>query len=228
MKYSFLNRFRDGRIAVLGDMMLDVYLWGRVTRISPEAPVPVVNVLRRTSCPGGAANVLFNLAGLGSGAFAFGVTGDDAQGEELAAGLRRAGVDVSGLAADASRCTTEKRRVLAGGQQLCRVDVEDTRPVDDALRRGMVNRVADLIRSGALNAVIFEDYRKGVLAEWMLEEIVSVASECGVVTALDPKPGSLSPVRRLSVIKPNRGEAFALAGVEDRTGGSAAPLEQPT
>ena len=109
--------------------------------------------------------------------------------------------------------------MIAGAQQLCREDYEDVHPVDDAIRRRMVNRIVDLIRGGELDAVIFEDYRKGMLAEWMLEEVVAEARRAKLVTALDPKPGSMKPVRGITVMKPNRVEAFALAGVEDAGAG---------
>lgn len=219
---TILSRFPQCRIAVLGDMMLDVYLWGKVTRISPEAPVPVVNVNRRTSCLGGAANVMRNVATLNARAHAFGTVGDDATADELLAALGEYRIGCDGVERDSSRRTTEKRRVIAGAQQLCREDYEDVHPVDDAIRRRMVNRIIDLIRKGELDAVIFEDYRKGMLSEWMLEEVIAEARRAEVVTALDPKPGSMKPVRGITVMKPNRVEAFALAGVEDGPGGDPA------
>ena len=223
---SFLNRFPERRIAVLGDMMLDVYLWGRVTRISPEAPVPVINVARRTSCLGGAANVMRNVSTLGAASFAYGVLGGDNAADEVIRELQSCRIDASCVCRDPARRTTEKRRVIAGGQQLFREDYEDTMPVDDALRRKLVNAVIDRIRAGGLDAVIFEDYSKGLLSEWMLEEIVAAAEKCNVITALDPKPGSLKPVRHLTVMKPNRAEAFALAGNADRSP-ERPPLEDP-
>ncbi|MDD3885686.1 MAG: PfkB family carbohydrate kinase [Victivallaceae bacterium] len=214
---SVLKRFERGRVAVVGDLMLDVYLWGRVSRISPEAPVPVVNISRRTSCLGGAANVVRNVATLGAKAHAFGVVGVDQCADELICLLHEHGVDSEAVVRDGSRPTTEKKRVIAGGQQLLREDMEAVTPVDEKIRRDMVSKVIGKIRSGELDAVIFEDYCKGVLAEWMLEEIVSEAAKRGVITALDPKPGSMKPVKGLTFMKPNRGEAFALVGVVDRS-----------
>ena len=213
--FDIISRFASANVAVVGDMMLDVYLWGQASRISPEAPVPVVNVEKETSCLGGASNVLRNLRTLGANAYAFGVSGCDAAGEELMKNLSDLGICGSGLICDPDRRTTEKRRIVANGQQLARVDIEDTFPVNDSLRRKIVNQVIDMIKAEKLDAVIFEDYNKGLLASWMLEEIVSVARKQNVVTALDPKPGNLTPVRNLSVIKPNRSEAFALAGITD-------------
>ena len=195
--------------------MLDVYLWGQVSRISPEAPVPVVNVERRTSCLGGASNVMRNLRTLGATAFAYGIVGDDEAGCELVSNLREFGVCDDGIVVDKSRRTTEKKRVVAGSQQLLRIDTEDISGADDRIRRIIVDKVISRIRSRELDAVIFEDYNKGLLAAWMLEEIIAEAKKYGVITALDPKPGSLEPVKNLSVMKPNRVEAFALAGMAD-------------
>ena len=212
---SVLRRFGRGRIAVVGDIMLDVYMWGSVSRISPEAPVPIVGIHRRSCCLGGAANVIRNLALLGSRVHAFGVTGGDRTADEVFGALGELGISCDGVVRDASRRTTEKRRIIAGGQQLLREDFEDTAPVSDAIRRTIVDRVVAMIRAGELDAVIFEDYAKGLLCDWMLEEIVSAAREKSVFTALDPKPGNLSPIRGIGVIKPNRGEAFAMAKSSD-------------
>ncbi len=220
-----LKRFGNGRIAVLGDMMLDVYLWGSVTRISPEAPVPVIGIRKRSSCLGGAANVMRNIALLGAKAIPFGVAGDDEAAAAMFRALDELGIDGSGILRDKDRCTTEKRRIIAGGQQLLREDFENTSPVSDAMRRELVDNIVKLIRGRAVDAVIFEDYAKGVLASWMVEEIVAEAAKAGVFTALDPKPGNLSPVKGIGVIKPNRSEAFAMAKLTDADVPVANPLQ---
>ena len=222
---AVISGFSGKRIAVLGDVMLDVYLWGKVTRISPEAPVPVVNVERRTSFLCAAANVMRNVATLGAKSFGFGMVGADPTGDEVIQALGEYRIDAAAVLRDANRRTTEKKRVIAGGQQLFREDYEDTFSADDGLRRKLVDGIIDLIRKRELDAVIFEDYNKGMLAEWMLEEIIVEAKKAGVVTALDPKPNSMRPVRGITVIKPNRLEAFALAGRPDRSGGTVAPAQ---
>ena len=221
---DILHSFPERRIAVVGDLMLDVYLWGKVSRISPEAPVPVVSVTNRTSCLGGAANVMRNVSTLGAKAFAFGVIGCDQAGEELSAELRKHGIGTDGVCSDKNRRTTEKRRVIAGVQQLLREDYEDVGAASDEIRSHMVDQLVAMIRQNQVDAIIFEDYKKGVLARWMLEELIAEAKKAGVITALDPKPGSISPVRGLSVMKPNRSEAFALAGMTDSSEG-VSPLE---
>lgn len=222
-RISAVERFSRGRVAVIGDLMLDVYLWGSVTRISPEAPVPVVNVRKRTCCLGGAANVMRNIATLGGKALAFGAVGDDVSGREIVAGLGEFAIAAEGVVRAPNRRTTEKCRVVAGAQQLLRTDFEDTQPLEDDLREIMVARIVRLITAGELDAVIFDDYAKGVLDAWMLRRIIAAAREKHVVTLLDPKPktGGVAPVPGLTVLKPNRGEAFALAGMNDDNFGGA-------
>ena len=214
---KMVENFSAANIAVVGDLMLDVYLWGTVNRISPEAPVPVVNVNKRTSCLGGAGNVMRNIATCGGNAVAFGAVGDDESGRELLRELEKFGIEHSGITVSSSRRTTEKCRVIAGAQQLLRTDFEDALPLEDDFRRVMVKRINELISSKKINAVIFDDYAKGVLAAWMLEEIIVNAKKHGVVTVLDPKPkaGGVTPVKGLTLLKPNRSEAFAISKVHD-------------
>ena len=195
MNSTIFSKFNSSRIAVIGDLMLDVYLWGQVNRISPEAPVPIVNIKKREARLGGAANVIRNLATLEAGTVhAFGAVGDDESGRELTALLAGSGFHTSGIICDSSRPTTEKRRVMAGGQQMLREDLEETSPLDDSHRQKMVSQLIDLVRRREVDAVIFEDYAKGVLNSWMLEEILIETRKAGIPTALDPKPGNLTPV----------------------------------
>ena len=208
---TIIRKFRDVRIAVLGDMMLDVYFWGKATRISPEAPVPVVEVERITRCLGGAANVMRNIVTLGGNAAALGMVGDDADAAELLKELDLYGVRHEFVLRDPARRTTHKERVIAGNQQLLRIDHEDTFAASAEIRDALVKSVLELIEKREIDAVIFEDYRKGLLDSSMLEAIIPAAKAAGVITALDPKPGSLKPVPGLTVIKPNRSEAFAMA-----------------
>ena len=221
-----VENFSKTRIAVIGDLMLDVYLWGNVSRISPEAPVPVVDVRKRTSCPGGAANVMRNISTCQGNVIAFGAIGNDESGSTLLRELEELKVDTSGIVTSHQRRTTEKCRVIAGSQQLLRADFEDALPLEETLRKKMVSDVENLIRNQAVDAVIFDDYAKGVLAAWMLERIIAVAKQYHVATILDPKPkaGGVSVVKGLTLLKPNRSEAFALSQVHD-TGSSCNPAE---
>ncbi|MDD4180395.1 MAG: PfkB family carbohydrate kinase, partial [Victivallaceae bacterium] len=164
-----VEKFKGCRVAVVGDLMLDVYIWGNATRISPEAPVPIIRVSRENSCLGGAANVMRNVITLGGSVHAYGVVGDDLNGKELSSQLADHGINSAGLICDPLRRTTEKQRVIAGTQQLLRIDYEDTSIVCDEHRTIMLNGLVDLIEQKAVDAIVFEDYGKGVLNESFLE-----------------------------------------------------------
>jgi D-beta-D-heptose 7-phosphate kinase/D-beta-D-heptose 1-phosphate adenosyltransferase len=221
------NHFGKCRIAVVGDLMLDIYIWGNVTRISPEAPVPIVHVQKETNCLGGAANVMRNAVTMGGKeVYAFGVVGDDANGEEVHRQLETFGIDSGGVYSDPRRRTIEKQRIIAGHQQLLRIDFEDVREVENTCREYAVGQMMKLIEEDKIDAIIFEDYGKGMLSEEMLETVIPAARAKGIVTALDPKPGHLRPVRGLSFMKPNRSEAFAMAGRVFRDQGLP-PREDP-
>ena len=213
---NLLGKFPRCRIAVVGDLMLDVYVWGEASRISPEAPVPVVRIKRRSCCLGGAANVMRNVATLGGQVEAFGVIGDDQNGEKIADLLRGYGIAPEHLSIDTQRCTTEKQRVVAGSQQLLRIDYEDTAAISQQIRETIAHELIAMMQKAQLDAIIFEDYGKGLLEETMLQEIVDIARQQGVITALDPKPGHLMQVNGLSVMKPNRKEAFEMAAILDK------------
>ncbi len=209
---AIAGNFANCRIAVIGDVMLDVYQWGRVDRISPEAPVPVVSISRRTSSPGGAGNVMSNIAALGGKVFAFGAVGKDAAGAEIRKKLGERGIS-DRFIVDIDRRTTEKQRIVSGNQQLLRVDVEDTGRIENSVAGKIAAPLMQMIAAGELDAVIFDDYAKGMLSAELVSEIASAAADAGIITALDPKPGSFLPVRGLTVMKPNRQEAFAMANV---------------
>jgi D-beta-D-heptose 7-phosphate kinase/D-beta-D-heptose 1-phosphate adenosyltransferase len=214
----FLPAFRRFRVAVIGDMTLDRYIFGRATRISPEAPVPVVVVEREVENPGCAANAARNILGLGGQVLAFGIVGNDPRGELLVTQLRKSGADCSGLVGVNDRPTIVKTRVIANNQQVVRIDREDTSPVapdvQDALEQALLAR----IRAGDVQAVIFEDYAKGVLSQPMMQRLTDAANATGIITVLDPHPSHHAPVKGLHVMKPNRSEAFGLAGMYYRGG----------
>lgn len=207
-----IKKFPAQRIAVVGDLMLDVYISGKASRISPEAPVPVVQVQQKRRCLGGAANVMRNITTLGGKVLAFGVTGADANGEKLRELLAQYNIDDIGVHADPSRKTTEKQRVIAGSQQLLRIDFEDTAEVESAIRRKICDELCSCIKSRAVDAIIFEDYGKGLLNSQMVQLLADEAKKTGIISALDPKPGHLESINNLTVMKPNRNEAFNMAG----------------
>jgi D-beta-D-heptose 7-phosphate kinase/D-beta-D-heptose 1-phosphate adenosyltransferase len=209
---EIVHNFSGKRIAVIGDLMLDVYIWGAATRISPEAPVPIVRVNNQNACLGGAANVMRNIVTLGGNTAAFGIIGDDHDGAEVKKMLTGYCIDEKSVYTDPCRRTTQKQRIIAGTQQLLRIDYENTDAIDESFRQKITADVLELIDQNLLDGIIFEDYGKGVLNETMLETVIAAAAPKKVFTALDPKPGHLKPVKGLNMIKPNRSEAFTMAG----------------
>lgn len=222
---NLLKSAAQTRILVLGDVMLDQFLWGNVTRISPEAPVPVVEFESESFMPGGAANVSRNLAALGASVSLYGLTGNDPAARQLRELLVAQGVDCVGLVRAADRVTTRKIRVLAQQQQVVRVDRETRAPVNPRLNR----RLLELVRRELprIDALIVGDYGKGVVTQTLLDELKHECRGHGVWLALDPKPVHRLRLDGLSLITPNRKEAFHLAGRED-PGRADAPLaDQP-
>jgi D-beta-D-heptose 7-phosphate kinase/D-beta-D-heptose 1-phosphate adenosyltransferase len=218
----YVPLFKQCRVAVLGDLMLDRYVWGRATRISQEAPVPVVAVQRQSAVPGGAANVARNLRTLGAEVDVLGVVGDDPEGRELLRLLSEAQADVTHVETDASRPTTVKTRVLAGNQQVVRIDFEQTRDVLADVRRALLRRLERLLTGGAIGALILEDYAKGLFGRQFMRQVIALAQSRGVMTTLDPHPSNNFNAKGLHLMTPNRAEAFALAGLPYQ-GGTGAP-----
>jgi len=208
-----LDRFADCRIAVIGDLMLDSYVWGQAERISPEAPVPVVQVQKTSACLGGAGNVMSNIVTLGGAVEAFGVVGCDANGDTIRAMLGEYGIPGGGILNDPDRPSIRKERVIAGSQQLLRIDYESTRPVAETLRAKLAERVVTLLRSHKIQALVVEDYAKGLFSAAMVQQLIDAANAAGVLVTMDPNPRNPMRLTGLTAIKPNRSEAFAMAGV---------------
>jgi D-beta-D-heptose 7-phosphate kinase/D-beta-D-heptose 1-phosphate adenosyltransferase len=202
----------DRKIAVIGDLMLDVYVWGRATRISQEAPVPVVQVGKQTQTLGGASNVMRNIVSLGGSVIPFGVVGNDEAGKKLLSLFGEQGIGSDFVISDSGRNTTQKQRVIAGTQQLVRIDYENIDPVSDSIRSRLTEGLIKTIEKGEVDAVIFEDYAKGVLNKESVDAINKASLKRGLITALDPHPSQPFEVRDLTLMTPNRQEAFALSG----------------
>ena len=207
---TILRRFPKQRILVVGDVMLDQFVWGKVSRISPEAPVPVVEVTRESYFPGGAANVARNLRALGGRVTILGITGDDHAGETLRNLLDEQGVDTNGLLVDDQRPTTLKTRVVAQHQQIVRFDREKGGVLSPSLETIFVQNYTRLLDTAS--AVIFEDYAKGVLNQRLLDQLQRLAHRRGIITTADPNARHLLRYTQLTAITPNRMEAFVAAG----------------
>jgi len=222
----FVSEFAGQTVAVVGDLMLDRYIWGRASRISQEAPVPVVHVAKETEAPGGGANVVRNLSALGAKVAVFGCVGTDRAGDHLCSTLGEEGADVTGVVHLSDRATTVKTRVLAGNQQVARVDREITSPVSENVQERLLEALRNRILRHGLQAVILEDYAKGLLTPALVNAVVSLCAEHNVMVALDPHPSHPYNVSGIRLLTPNRSEAFALAGRYYRPG--RLPLSEDT
>jgi len=211
----------DGReVAVLGDAMLDRYVWGNVTRISPEAPVPVVEVEEESVRLGGAANVAQNIAALGASPYLVAVRGADAGGRQLADELAARGISPAALVEDAGRATTLKTRLVARHQQVARIDRESREEIRGDLERRVGDRLIE--RLDRLAALVISDYGKGVVTAALLERVLPAAERAGVPICVDPKETHFASYRRVSVLTPNTSEASFAFGTRIR---DAATLE---
>ncbi|MCF2503993.1 bifunctional ADP-heptose synthase [Dyadobacter sp. CY107] len=189
------------RVLVIGDVMLDSYVWGKVERISPEAPVPVVNVQTREYRLGGAGNVLLNVQSLGAEAIICSVIGTDSSGDLLENSLKDKGLNCEGLIRSESRITTIKERIIAGSQQVVRIDTETDKPVSKSETEQLIAKAKELIPS--CNVIIFEDYDKGVLTPESISEITAFANEHNVPTVVDPKKRNFLAYNNTTLFKPN-------------------------
>ena len=208
-----VDGFRGVRLLVLGDLVLDEYIWGDVDRISPEAPVPVVHVRDETTMLGGAANAARNVVALGGAVDCCSVVGDDAAGRRTVALLKDLGVDPAGLVHDPDRPTTRKTRVIAGQQQVVRFDREIAEAPPPRIARELLLRLERLIPRA--DGAIVEDYGKGVLSRRLAAAAMKRFGEAGLPVAVDPK-SDLAPFKGASLVKPNFREAEQLSGIEIR------------
>ncbi len=199
------------RLLVIGDLMLDEFVWGNVGRISPEAPVPVVEVTGESFYPGGAANVARNLREFVASVAVVGGIGQDRNGAHLRELLAAEKIDISGLIETPGVTTTVKTRIIARHQQVVRVDREKISEPDASQIKHAISLVRDAIAN--TDAIIFEDYGKGFLADKIVSEICASAREAGKIVVADPNPRHPIAWRGLTAVKPNRSEAFHAAGI---------------
>ena len=212
---ELLSAVANARILVVGDAMLDQFLWGQVSRISPEAPVPVVEFDRESFMPGGAANVARNLVALNAKAEMFGVIGHDTAASQLKELLARQKVDCRGLVAEAGRHTSVKTRIVAQQQQVVRVDRESRHDIKPGSTRRLLTALAN--RAARADAVIVGDYGKGTVTQSLLDGLRKLCRQRGLWLSFDPKPIHRLQLQGLSLLTPNRKEAFELAGLPDET-----------
>jgi D-beta-D-heptose 7-phosphate kinase/D-beta-D-heptose 1-phosphate adenosyltransferase len=206
---EWIAGFAGKRILVIGDLMLDEFIWGKVSRISPEAPVPVVNVTGESYYPGGAANVARNVREFTPGAAVMGIAGDDPPGWRLLSLLGDSGIDTSAVQRDGAFFTTLKTRIVARNQQVVRVDRERKGALSAERTEGAMRLLDGAI--GGADAIIVADYGKGFLTQPLADYICRTTREHGKILTVDPHPHTWLRWRNATAIKPNRAEAFLAA-----------------
>jgi D-beta-D-heptose 7-phosphate kinase/D-beta-D-heptose 1-phosphate adenosyltransferase len=210
---SLVRRFAGIRVLVIGDLMLDQFVWGDVSRISPEAPVPIVRVRRQEGRPGGAGNVVSNVIALGGRADACGLVGDDLAGRTLCGALTAVGSGLTGVVRSRACATTAKTRVIAHSQQVVRFDQD---PDVDELPGRLATRVRAWVGANArrYQVIVVSDYGKGVVTPALLADLAALRRRHGFAYVIDPKRPNFAHYRGASLVKPNLGEASVAAGVE--------------
>lgn len=199
---QLFDAFKTKRIAVLGDVMVDAYMRGTVNRISPEAPVPIVNLAKTEDRLGGAANVALNLVSLGAQAVICSVIGADEYGDKLVHLLEDQGISTDGIWKSTTRKTTVKTRIIGNNQQLIRIDSEQTNLISEEEENQVLHQLKKLIESG-LDALIFEDYNKGLLTPRLIKEVIQLCKENNVLTTVDPKKDHFLNYVGVTLFKPN-------------------------
>ena len=207
-----LEGMKTKTIMVIGDIMLDHYIWGKVDRISPEAPVPVVEVQEERFKLGGAGNVANNLLGLGAKVLVGGVKGDDPQGAILVDILKQWEIPTEQILTDPAKGTIVKTRIIAHTQQVARIDKENRDIISAELRSRLISAVKDAI--GHIDAVIISDYAKGVVSRELIDEIADITKDNGVLICVDPKERNFPFYRNVTVITPNTKELSFGAGIK--------------
>lgn len=214
--FAIIENFSRAGVLVVGDIMADHFIWGRVSRISPEAPVPVVEVRKDSFMLGGCANVLNNIAAMGGRVYVTGVIGADETGRRLLAEVRKRGVDTAGIVVEEGRPTTLKTRIVAHGQQVVRFDLEQRK----ALEAKSIHKILSYVRSvrDGLGALVISDYNKGVVTGPLLRGILKEIAGRPIVTCVDPKQRDFSLYQGFDIITPNDHEAGSAAGEEMQNG----------
>lgn len=208
---NILNSFHSKRIAVIGDIMLDKYIFGHVSRISPEYPVPVVDVTHEDLRLGGAANVALNTLSLGAETFLIGITGADDNRKILLELFRNRGLATEGMICDPSRPTTCKTRILSQNHHITRVDFESRKEIDSKIEQMVFDSFEALLDS--IDAVVLEDYNKGLLSTQLIQKIITSAKKHNIPVLVDPKLQNFFAYKGCSVFKPNLSEIAASLGI---------------
>jgi D-glycero-beta-D-manno-heptose-7-phosphate kinase len=210
---SFIKQFKNKKILVLGDVMLDKYIWGDVSRISPEAPVQIVNVGKESYSPGGAANVANNIAALNAKSLMVGIVGNDLTRQQLIAELEKRNIDVTGLIEDQNKRTIRKVRVFGKNQQLLRFDYEKKGYVSTETENNILDFISKKIDE--IDAIVISDYAKGTITKTLMEKLINICKEKNKIIVVDPKPKHRDFYKNATLITPNHKEAHEMTGFEE-------------
>lgn len=200
---KFIKGFKDKKVLIVGDVMVDAYMWGNVNRISPEAPIPIVSVKERDYRLGGAANVALNISALGAEAILCSVIGKDDKGIVFKDLLQKRNLNAEGIIQSNNRKTTVKTRVISGGQHLLRVDEEDSHAISDESRNELFERISNLVNKYPIEVIIMEDYDKGVLSSELIHKITDLGKKKNIFTTVDPKKKQFLDYSNVDLFKPN-------------------------
>lgn len=200
---ELFRAFQKKSVLIIGDVMLDAYLFGKVERISPEAPVPVVSVSGRDQRPGGAANVALNIHSLGAKPILVSVIGQDEAGTIMVNLMKKAGMSIEGLISLKGRPTTVKTRVIGGNHQMMRIDEETDKELEITGTKLLIAKIKKVIQSQKPDVIIFEDYDKGVITEELIKEVISLSKKYSIPVAVDPKKRNFLNYKGVSLLKPN-------------------------
>ena len=207
---SLISKFNSARLMVIGDLMVDEYIWGSVSRISPEAPVPVVSVTSESLRLGGAGNVVNNIHSLGGKVLIGGIVGNDEMGRKIVQDLHKMGIETKGIVVEPDWITTVKTRIIAQNQQVVRYDREIVRPIRPEALQKILSLLED--RINGLDAVLISDYGKGVVCPDLVERVRSLALGAGKIISVDPKVKNFPLFQKVTIITPNHHEAGQAAG----------------
>lgn len=200
---DLFEEFKNKKVAIIGDVMLDTYMWGSVERISPEAPVPVVSLKKKEYRIGGASNVALNTVALGAQTFIFSVIGNDDDGAALLQLLQQNNINTNGIIKDSNRITTNKIRVIARNQHMMRLDAEITNDIDAELEYKLYTKIEQFVQINKPDVVVFEDYNKGVLTATLIEKVITLCKQHTIITTVDPKRKNFFAYQGVDVFKPN-------------------------
>lgn len=211
---KIFDSFNNLKVLIIGDIMLDVYYWGDVSRISPEAPVPIVAVSKKESRMGGAGNVAINIQAMGAVPILCSVIGNDSNGERLIKILKGKKLAAEGLVVSDDRPTTTKTRIISSNHHIVRIDDETDEYINDKQTKKLLEQIEKFIKAGEIDVIIFEDYDKGVISAELIKKVVALAKKNKIPTVVDPKKRNFTAYNEVTLFKPNLKELREGLGVD--------------